>query len=57
MIGGGRVTEYFNRSTEKDNRRDLRKSMPEVEVLLWARLKGRQLLGSHGPPFERRRTR
>ena len=57
MIGGGRVTEYFNQSTEKDNRRDLRKSMPEVEVLLWARLKGRQLLGSHGPPFERRRTR
>ncbi len=39
------MTEFFNRSTDKNNRRDLRNSMPKAEVLLWARLKERQLPG------------
>jgi very-short-patch-repair endonuclease len=39
------MTEYFNRSTEKDKRRNLRNAMPTTEAILWGRLKGRQLLG------------
>jgi very-short-patch-repair endonuclease len=39
------VTKYFNRRAEKPTRRALRSSMPNAEVLLWSRLKGRQLLG------------
>jgi very-short-patch-repair endonuclease len=40
------VNEYFNRENETDKRRPLRSSMPEAEVILWSRLKGRQLLES-----------
>jgi very-short-patch-repair endonuclease len=36
---------FFNRQSETDKRRQLRSSMPEAEVILWSRLKGRQLLG------------
>ena len=39
------MTEFFNRADEKSKRRELRNSMPTAEVILWARLKGRQLLG------------
>ncbi len=39
------MTEVFNTSKERNNRRDLRNQMPESEVILWARLKGRQLAG------------
>jgi very-short-patch-repair endonuclease len=39
------MTEYFNRSSETGKRRQLRSSMPDAEVILWSRLKGRQLLG------------
>src|SRR5271157_5890117 len=39
------MTLHFNRSTEKNKRRRLRNSMPDAEVILWSRLKGRQLLG------------
>ncbi len=39
------MTEFFNRSNEKDLRRRLRKEMPKAEVLLWSRLRGKQLLG------------
>ena len=39
------MTEFFNREDEKDKRRQLRRSMPDAEVILWSRLKGRQLLG------------
>ena len=38
------MNEYFNRENETDKRRRLRSSMPEAEVILWSRLKGRQLL-------------
>jgi very-short-patch-repair endonuclease len=39
------LTQYFNRSSEKGVRRRLRKEMPKAEVLLWSRLRARQLLG------------
>jgi len=39
------MTAFYNRDTEKKRRQQLRSSMPNAEVLLWARLKGRQLLG------------
>jgi very-short-patch-repair endonuclease len=39
------MNEFFNRSSETGKRRQLRGSMPDAEVILWSRLKGRQLLG------------
>jgi very-short-patch-repair endonuclease len=39
------MTAFFNRASEREKRRQLRRAMPEPEVLLWLRLKGRQLLG------------
>ncbi|MGO9464320.1 MAG: endonuclease domain-containing protein [Isosphaeraceae bacterium] len=39
------MNEFFNRESETEKRRQLRGSMPEAEVILWSRLKGRQLLG------------
>src|SRR5271165_7006984 len=39
------MNEFFNRESETDKRRQLRGSMPEAEVILWSRLRGRQLLG------------
>ena len=39
------MTDYFNRSEDKDLRRRLRNDMPPSEVLLWSRLRSRQLLG------------
>ena len=39
------MNEFFNRESETDKRRQLSGSMPDAEVILWSRLKGRQLLG------------
>src|ERR1700677_4873045 len=39
------MTEYFNRSEEKDRRRGLRNDMPASGVLLWLEFRGKQLLG------------
>ena len=39
------MNEFFNRESETAKRRQLRGSMPHAEVILWSRLKGRQLLG------------
>ena len=39
------MNEFFNRESETGQRRQLRGSMPEAEVILWSRLKGRLLLG------------
>jgi very-short-patch-repair endonuclease len=39
------MNEFFNRESETARRRQLRGSMPEAEVILWSRLKARQLLG------------
>ena len=44
-FSGQTMNDFFNRDTETDKRRELRGSMPEAEVILWSRLKGRQLLG------------
>ncbi len=35
------MNQFFNRSDEKHKRRELRRSIPCAEVLLWSRLKGR----------------
>lgn len=37
------MTRFYNRSSEKPKRRDLRKKMSRAEVLLWSRLRDRQL--------------
>ncbi len=39
------MNEFFNRGNETEKRQLLRGSMPDAEVILWSRLKGRQLLG------------
>ncbi len=39
------MTDYFNRSEAKDLRRRLRNDMPASEVILWSKLRGKQLLG------------
>src|SRR5206468_1992604 len=39
------MTEHYNRPNETRKRQILRGSMPDAEVILWSRLKGRQLLG------------
>lgn len=39
------MNEIFNRQCETSQRRQLRSSMPDAEVILWSRLKGRQLFG------------
>ena len=39
------MTQYFNRAGEKEKRRFLRNNLPNAEVMIWSRLKGRQLLG------------
>jgi very-short-patch-repair endonuclease len=44
-IGGGRMTRIFNKTSEKEKRRQLRNSMTEEEVILWSRLKSRQIGG------------
>ena len=44
------MTIIFNRSSEKEKRRILRKTMPKAEVILWFYLKGKKL---HGYKFRR----
>ena len=39
------MTKIFNTSVGRQRRRSLRKSMPDAEVILWSRLKGKQLGG------------
>lgn len=39
------MTRHFNRPETTDTRRDLRNDMPAPEVILWSKLKNRQLLG------------
>ena len=34
------MNEFFNRASETPKRRQLRRSMPSTEVILWSRLKG-----------------
>ena len=39
------MTHVYNRTSEKQSRRALRKDMPRAEVLLWSKLRDRQLSG------------
>ena len=39
------MTQYYNRDEQKALRRHLRNDMPPAEVLLWSKLRGKQLLG------------
>ena len=39
------MTKFFNKTAEKEKRRLLRKILPKVEVVIWSRLKGKQVLG------------
>ena len=39
------MTRTFNRKSEQQKRRSLRKSMTKAEVLLWMQLKNRRVLG------------
>ncbi|MDP7611118.1 MAG: DUF559 domain-containing protein [Nitrospinaceae bacterium] len=39
------MTKIFNKTTEKEKRRKLRKQMPKAEVLLWQQLRGKQPSG------------
>ena len=39
------MTEYFNREEQKELRRRGRRNMPPAEVLLWSRLRNRQVQG------------
>ncbi|HTI49744.1 MAG TPA: endonuclease domain-containing protein [Planctomycetaceae bacterium] len=38
------MTQHFNKTDHKPVRQEARASMPRAEVLLWSKLKGRQLL-------------
>ena len=39
------MTQFFNKTSEKVKRRLLRNNMPKAEAVVWAKLKGRQMLG------------
>ncbi len=39
------MTQIFNKATERNKRRILRNNMPLAEVILWTKLKGKQLQG------------
>ncbi|MBE9504090.1 MAG: endonuclease domain-containing protein [Proteobacteria bacterium] len=39
------MTKIFNRSSEKKKRRSLRFGMPKSEILLWDKIRGRQIKG------------
>ena len=39
------MTEIFNRQSEKPTRQLLRNTLPPAELILWSKLKSRQLCG------------
>src|ERR1041385_8031885 len=39
------MTKYFNRAHEKARRKSLRNNLPQAEIILWSKLKSRQLMG------------
>jgi very-short-patch-repair endonuclease len=45
VIGGGFMTELYNKTSEKEKRRSLRHNMPPAEKLVWGRLRDRQVEG------------
>jgi hypothetical protein len=44
-LGGVVITKAFNRTDHKIKRKTLRSNMPPAEIILWSRLKGRQVEG------------
>jgi len=44
------MTRLFNKTSEKEKRRTLRKNMPPAETILWSKLRGKSL---HGCKFRR----
>ena len=44
-MGGSCAIRVFNRNSEKEKRRQLRKSMPAAEALLWSKIRAKRLLG------------
>lgn len=46
MISKFYMTEIFNQTHYKQRRRDLRKKMPQAEILVWWKLRNKQLQGS-----------
>jgi very-short-patch-repair endonuclease len=44
-VRSGLITKAFNRADQKKKRKMLRSDMPLSEIILWQRLKGRQLEG------------
>jgi len=47
------MTKIYNRTSEKEKRRQLRNNMTQAEIILWSRLKSRQVFLS---PFAREAT-
>jgi len=43
--GKGLMTQLFNKEEVKDKRRALRKNMPPAEVILWSKLRGKNVKG------------
>ena len=39
------MTQLFNKEEAKDKRRALRKNMPQAEILLWSKLRGKNAKG------------
>ena len=39
------MTQFFNKTSEKEKRRSLRNNMPPIEALVWSRLRYNQVLG------------
>ncbi len=39
------MTRLFNQTSEKEKRRALRKNMPPAEIILWSKLRGKNLCG------------
>ena len=39
------MTKIYNRTSEKEKRRYLRKNMPKAEVIIWDKIKGKQIEG------------
>ena len=39
------MTIFYNCRAEKHKRRELHRNMPDAEVILWSKLRGRQLQG------------
>lgn len=44
-MSGSSMTQFFNKTSEKEKRRNLRNNMPSAEALVWSKLRNSQVLG------------